>query len=358
VSVVAESVPLRGSIGLRRDLVVGTAATLAIVATFFLAPISGASLGAARLESAGRVLVAGIPMAVGLYAWRGGPFVRLGRLLVAASVIWLVVTSSLDDEAVANSTGRVAGWVAWAALLYLVLAFPDGRLYARVDRVLAGGAGLLLAVLWLPTALLVERYPTPSEWVTCGADCPHNAFMVVAHQPGLIAQVVVPMREVLTVLLFLAVVARLAGRVASASRVRRRPLTPVLAVAATGIALTAFALAVRSSVPGSPPLSVSRWVAAFALPAMALAFLAGLLSWRLYVGASLARFTASLSSPPRAGGVRAALAEAFEDPSLDIAYPVAVARWATADGYPRDAPVAVRGCSVTEVRKGGRLSPL
>jgi hypothetical protein len=278
---VAAAPALRGpSASLRRELVVGIGAVVAVAATFVLAPIGG-SLGAMRLESVGRLVVAGLPVAVGLYAWRGVPFGRLGILLVLSAMVWLVVTLSLADEAVAYSIGRVAGWVGWAMLVYLVLAFPEGRLVGRADRVLAASVGLVVAMLWLPTALLVNRYPTPSDWVTCSANCPHNAFMIVSHQPGVIASIVVPLRELLVVVLFLAVVAHLVQRIGSASRIRRRTLTPVLTVAVAGILVTAVGLVVRRFAPGSSPLAVARWLAAFALPAMALAFLVGLPRWRL-----------------------------------------------------------------------------
>ena len=166
--------------------------------------------------------------------------------------------------------------------------------------------------------------------------------MIVAHEPGVVASVVVPLRELLVVLLFVAVVARLVQRIVSASRIRRRTLTPVLAVAAAGIGVTAFGLVVRRFAPGSPALAVARWLVAFALPAMALAFLVGLLRWRLYVGASLRRFAASIGSPAGPGGVRDAFADAFEDPTLAIVYPVGEDRWAAADGRPVDAPVVGR----------------
>ena len=231
----------------------------------------------------------------------------------------------------------------------MMLAFPDGQLVGRVDRALAATLALVVAVLWLPTALLVDRYPTPSEWVTCSATCPHNAFMIVGHEPGVVASVVVPLRELLVVLLFLAVVARLVQRIGSPSRIRRRTLTPVLAVAVAGVGLTAFALVVRRFAPGSAALTLARWLAAFALPAMALAFLVGLVRWRLYVGASLRRFAASIGSSARPGGVRDAFADAFEDPTLAIVYPVAEDRWAAADGRPVNAPVGGGGRSVTDL---------
>lgn len=346
--VAARSLP-GASAPLGRDLLIGVAVLVAVAMTFVLAPIAG-SLRAMHLESVGRLLVAGLPVAVGLYAWRGVPFGRLGVLLVLSGVVWLVVTFSLADEAVVYSIGRVADWVGWAAIIYLFLAFPQGRLMSRVDRVLAGTLALVVAVLWLPTALLVNRYPTPSEWVSCSANCPRNAFMIVSHQPGVVGNVVVPLRELLVVLLFLAVVVRLVQRIVSASRIRRRTLTPVLGVAAVGVGLTAFAFVVRRFAPGSPALTVARWLAAFALPAMALAFLVGLVRWRLYVGASLRRFAASIGSPAGPGGVRDAFADAFEDPTLAIVYPVAEDRWAAADGRPVDAPVVGGGRSVTDLR--------
>ena len=111
--------------------------------------------------------------------------------------------------------------------------------------------GLVVLVLWLPTALLVGHYPTPSDWVTCSANCPHNAFMVVSHEPGVVASVVLPVRELLVVLLFLAVLARLVQRIVSASRIRRRTLTPVLVVAAAGVGVTASAC--RASIRAASP---------------------------------------------------------------------------------------------------------
>ena len=56
--------------------------------------------------------------------------------------------------------------------------------------------------------------------------------MVVSREPAVIGRVVVPLRELVTVLLFLAIVGRLVFRIVTASKVRRRMLTPVLAVAA------------------------------------------------------------------------------------------------------------------------------
>ena len=333
-----------------RELAIGTAVAAAVAATFALAPISHASGEAAALESAGRLSVIAIPVAVGLYAWRRVPFVRLGALLIATGLVWLVATFSLANGTVDYSVGRVADWVGWAAILYLVLAFPEGRLKHPLDRLLAQIIGLEFAVLWLPTTLLVEHYPIPVEWVTCSAACPRNAFLVPDREPAVIGHVVIPVRELLLALLLLGVAARQVQRIAGASRIRRRTLMPVLAVTAVVIVVHASGYLVRRLVPDPPELTNAAWLNAFALPEMALAFLAGLIGWQLYVGSSLRRFAGSLSSPAEPEVVRAAFAEAFDDPSLAIVYPVAEDRWAAADGRPVAAPAADVGRSVTHLR--------
>ena len=254
MSVVVAPVVPGSSAATGREVVVGVGVAVAVVVTFVLAPASDMSLSAVRLESLARVVAVGIPVAAGLYARRRVPFGPLGTLLVASALIWLAVTLSLaGDQALAFSVGRVADWVSWGVLLYLVLAFPEGRLVGRLDRALAASIGVLVALLYLPTALLVAHYPTPSEWVTCTASCPHNAFMVVSHEPAVIGRVVVPLRELVTVLLFLAVVGRLVHRIVTASKVRRLTLTPVLAVAVAGIALTALGFVILTAkIPSTP----------------------------------------------------------------------------------------------------------
>ena len=262
-----------------RELVVGTAAALALTAVSRLAPVTGGSSIAVVLQTAARTIAVTIPVAAGLYAWRRAPFERFGRLLVAMGAGVLVVTLSLSDESVAYSTGRVAIWVAEAGLIYLILSFPSGRLAEPVDRLLATAAVLLVALLYVPTALLVERYPTPTLWAVCGADCPGNAFMAVAHEPWVVEQLVQPVRELLTIGLFAAIIGRLAQRLRGASRLRRRTLAPVLAVAIAWALLLATALVARRAWPGSPLLDVAVWMLALTFPAIALGFLVGVVRW-------------------------------------------------------------------------------
>ena len=137
----------------------GIGAAVAIGVVSVLVPASAASPTTVVLETVARAVAVGMPVAVGLMAWRRPPFERFGRLLVATGAGVLAVTLSLSDDAVLYSTGRVVHWGVEAALVYLILAFPSGGLAQRVDRALATAAVLLVALLFLPTALLVESLP-------------------------------------------------------------------------------------------------------------------------------------------------------------------------------------------------------
>ena len=338
----------------KRELIVGIGAAVAVGAVSVLAPASSASSTTVVLETAARAVAVGIPVAVGLLAWRRPPFERFGALLVATGAAVLAVTLSLSDDAVLYSTGRVVHWGVEAALVYLILAFPSGRLTQRVDGALTAAAWLLVVLLYLPTALLVEEYPTPAPWVSCDPDCPPNAFMAVAHEPQLIDQLVSPLRVLVAIALFVAILARLAHRVRSATRLGRRTLTPVLAVAMGWALVLGLTLGVRQAWPGSAVLDSMVWLVALTVPAMAVAFLIGLMRWWVYVGASLRRLAARARSPLAPGELRSALSVAFEDPSLELVYRRA-GGWVDGEGQTVATPEPGSDRCLTEVGNGDRI---
>jgi signal transduction histidine kinase len=339
---------------LRRELIVGIGAVVAVAAVSVLVPVAAASSTTVMLEIAARAVAVGVPVAVGLVAWRRPPFERFGRLLVAMGAAVLVVTFSLSDDGVLYSTGRVVHWGVEAGLVFLVLAFPSGRLAERVDRVLATGAALLVALLYLPTALLVEAYQTPAPWVSCSSDCPRNAFMAVADEPRVVDQLVSPARVVVAIALFVAILVRLVDRVRRATRLGRRTLTPVLAVAMGWAVVFGVTLGVRQAWPESAVLDGMVWLIALTVPAMAVAFLVGLMRWWVYVGASLRRLTTRLRSPLAPQELQGALADAFEDPSLEVVYRRA-GGWIDSDGQTVATPAPGSGRCLTEVENGDRI---
>jgi signal transduction histidine kinase len=311
----------------------------------------------AWLEATARMLMLAVPIAVGLYARRDPVTERFGTLLAAAGAGWFLTTLSDSPDELFYSLGRVSGWIIEPALVYMVLAFPTGRV-AGVDRMLVIAAVLVAAILYVPTALLVEAYPTPFPYGACDSDCPGNAFMLVGSEPAFVGDIVRPLREVLTVVLFAAATVRVAARVASASPLMRRTLVAVLAVAAFRLTALATGFVVRALAPESRLVDLVMLSIGLALPALACAFLFGVVRWRLFMAGAMERLATRGRAHAGPGDLRAALAEAFEDPELEVAYWAEDdendGRWVDAGGGPAKLASAGPKRSVTEIHDGDR----
>jgi len=309
------------------------------------------------LEGLARALTVGAPIGVGLYAHRRPPFTRFGSLLIGAGVAWFVATLSSSPNEVVYSIGRVGAWCAELTIVYLVLAFPSGRLTGRIDRVIVMATAVDLFVLYLPTALLVDSYPVPTVYASCTEGCPGNAFDVFGAQPAFVEDVVYPLRELVVIAAFLAATLRLGARLRAATPVMRRTLEPVLVVAIFRLVVFAAALTARRVDPDSPVVGAGMWMISLALPAMALAFLAGLVRWRLFVAGAMQDLATRLPGHAQPEQLRVALADAFDDPSMEIVYRLddGEARWVDADGRPFTPPPDGSGRCLTEVRDGDAL---
>jgi signal transduction histidine kinase len=125
-----------------------------------------------------------------------------------------------------------------------------------------------------------------------------------------------------------------------ASPLLRRTLTPLLTVAIARSLVLALALAARLVAPSSQLVIVGAWILALAVPALALAFLAGLLRWKVFVANALQTIGARLHARPDLEALRNAFAEAFDDPSVELAVPVDEGRagWVDATGRPVESP--------------------
>ena len=274
------------------------------------------------------------PIAVGLYAWSEGTHRRFGRLLVLAGVGWFFASLAGSSDPVLHSVGRVSTWVVEAGLFYLILAFPSGRLNARVDRVLAWCAVALVGILYVPTALISETFPTPSHVTTCGADCPDNVFMLLGTEPAFLDGLVIPLRELLTVALVIAVTARLMSRVRHATRLMRRTLTPVVIVAILRLAALASALILRRAGAGDTAVDFSTAALSLALPVLSFGFLLGLLSWRIHTADALVNLAGWARDRDGPVTPRDLIARTLGDSSVELAYwrPEGGGRWVDPDG--------------------------
>jgi signal transduction histidine kinase len=314
--------PPRIGLGMLLSLAAAGALLAAAAAVIALAGDMPHEVGLAERQA----LIVATPIAVGLYAWRDGTHARFGVLLVLAGGAWFLAALSSSSNEVLYSIGRVAGWAVEAGLIYLILAFPSGRLTTRIDRLLAGAAAAVVAVLFLPTAFITETYPTPSQFATCTADCPANAFMLLGSEPAFLDDVVVPLRELLVAAIFLGVVVRLAGRIRRATRLMRRTLVPVFAFAILRTLALAVGLILRRAGADDAVVEVATAIIALGLPAMCIGFLVGLLRWRIHTADCLVALAHGLRNRTAPAERRDLIAATLTDPTVELVF------WRAGDG--------------------------
>jgi len=341
----------------RALLALGVAAALACMAVTGVAAMEAATRPG--LVALARMSMVGVPFAVGLYAWHTRLNERFGVLLVAAGAGWFLTTLAESSDALLYTIGRASGWLVEVLLIYLFLSFPSGRLSARIDRLLVGAMGVTVATLFLPRLLIAARFELPSPYTSCVRDCPRNALFALQQEPPLVDAVLRPLGVVAVLALMLAVIVRLHRRMQAATPLTRRMLLPVLAVASARAALLAAGIAARWIDPTPAALHTVAWLLALAVPLIGLAFLAGLLRWRLFAARALARLAGSLRVKPDASTLRRAFAEAFEDPSVEIAFPsrapgAPAGDWMDARGRPVALPAPGGGLSVSTVSETGQ----
>lgn len=338
----------------RRALLAGGAA-LGLAATAITVAVALEAATRPGLVAAARACMVAVPIAVGLYAWYARLNERFGLLLVAAGGGWFLTTLAESSDTALYTLGRASGWLVEVLLVYLFLSFPSGRLTARADRALVGAIGAAVAVLFLPRLLLAPAFETPSPYTSCTGDCPANALFALGGEPALVDVVLRPLGVLVVLAVMVGVIVRLRQRMQAATPLTRRQLVPVLAVADARAGLLGIGIAARALDPSSPLLRAVAWLLALAVPLIALAFLAGLLRWRLYSGRALERLAACVRARPDAATLERAFAEAFEDPSVEIAFPAGQAsaqRWFDAAGRPVVLPQPGRGLAVSAVGDG------
>jgi signal transduction histidine kinase len=342
-----------------RGLVVLLAAGVVLCAVTALVTISGSPADPA-LAAAGRVLVVATPIGAGAYAVYRGESVRFGRRLIVLGFLWFLSTLAGSSNAWLYSTGRVFGWIAELMLAYVILCFPTGRLPGRVDRAILTVGVVFVATLYLPTALLTTSYRVPSPFSSCVSRCPHNAFFAVSSQPAFLGGFVLPLRDLLLILIFGAVTVRVAWRWGRATRLMRLTLNAVVGVATARLVVYMVAVGVRRISPASPLVEPMAWFLALLVPVMALAFLAAALRWRLFAAGALERLAAGLGTIGRPGELRTALAAAFDDPTLRLAYPDATepGAWVTGEGRRTSLPEPDSDQSVILVSNGRPLAAI
>jgi signal transduction histidine kinase len=249
-----------------------------------------------------------IAAGVAVFVWR--PANRCWWLLMAAGGTWFMGT--LAGVAGENSSlvGFVlAGWH-YVFLVWLLLAFPTGRIGSRRGRVLLAALTVVEVVRSLVRLLL---YVPPDG---TGCDCVHNRITPVSDRRWFdLAEDLYPW---LLTGIFLLVVAEVVLRWRRSSGAGRRMLTPVLALALAVAAQVVYSQVILQQVDWAVVRSDDLFVLLVTLRAVAAySFVVGLRR----TGAARAAVVTMVGELDDAGGTERltqALRRALQDPSLEL----------------------------------------
>ncbi|MGZ6213795.1 MAG: sensor histidine kinase [Candidatus Limnocylindria bacterium] len=295
---------------------------------------------------------AGASLGTGLYDLARGRDVRFARVLIGAGLLWCFSALASSPESILYSVGRVSQWLVELGVIYLVLSYPSGRLTGRLQREVFCASALVVALLFLPTALIAQQFPSPSAWSGCTVGCPSNAFAIGSSESVL--HVVVPLREVLTVTLLFAVAAMAVQRARTSGALLGRMYAPIALITALQTAALATYFRARALDPSMAGLDVLRWVYVLSLPTVALAAMAGRLYRRLFTAKALEQMAHELGTSATPAHVGRVMSEALEDPSLAVlhSFPDAAGLWVDESGAAVGLPGAETGRAVTEIANG------
>jgi len=288
---------------------------------------SDAAFGRGLLE----LLVVGTPIAAGMYALRAPTNRSFGIALLLIGFLWSLTALAEASSDVPHTIGRLATWLPFPCVIYLLLAFPNGRIEPGLDRALFAGVVSVMVLLFFGTAPLVEAFPPKTLWSTCATDCPANALFLLDAQPAFLTKLIL-VREWLVELLWLGIFFSMLRRWRGASPLQRQTVAPVF-VAGALLGLFHFAHITTRQL-GAPTDTVvalsSAWT--FCIVAVCAAFVLGLFRRRVWLAGALSRLSIALRAGTDQSAARAALASAVGDPSLTLLF-----RAPGADGWSDEA---------------------
>ena len=324
-----------------------------------LASVGLAAAGAEPDAAFGRgllqLLIVGVPIAVGLYALRTPANRSFGLALLGIGFAWSLTALGESTLSVPYTIGRLATWLTFPCAVYLLLAFPDGRIAAGLDRAVFLGVIGVLVFLFFGTAPFVQAFPPKTLWSSCTTDCPANALFVLDAQPAVLAKVVL-VREWLIELLWLGLFASMFRRWRAASPLQRQAIGPAfLAGTLLGLFHYAHITARQLGAPADTVIALSSaWTVC--IIAVCAGFLFGLLRRRMFLTGAQARLGVALNASDDPRHLRDALAAALGDPTTELLLrdpESAVWRDARGRAVPGpDPPAADRAVTAIDARDG------
>ena len=280
----------------------------------------------------------------GLAARRVRPGNLLGKVMVITGFAWFASFLTDAHQSLPFTIGTAVQSVYLVGFVYLVLAFPSGRLRTGLERLLIWSGVAVVTVVPVASLLFSD-----SHAVLCEA-CPGNA-LEVARDDGL-ANALSQVERVAGVVVVLLALALIVVRWRRASALQRRTVAPV--VWGDGVTLAALVVSVVNDALGHPLGEAPKQILFVALATLPIGMVLALVQRRL-ARAAVAGLVVELGERQVPADLQRALARALGDPSLDVVYWFpAGARYVDSDGRPVELPSPEAGRMTTVVERGGQ----
>jgi signal transduction histidine kinase len=280
----------------------------------------------------------------GLLSWRARPENRVGPIMVATGFLWFAIVLQDAHSPALLAVGNLLQVAYLAGFVYLILAFPSGRLQTTAARAVVGAGIALVTVVQVAWLLVADSHAE-----IC-SHCPTNLLEVT--RDDAVAHGLLQFQRIGGLCAIAVGIGLLVVRWRRASRPERRAVAPVL-LAGT-VALAALTVSIVADVLGLPNRDVYGAVHLYAFAAVPVAVLFVLLQRRLARGA-VAGLVVELGETGSRVDLRQSLARALGDPSLELAYWFpADGRYVSSEGTPVELPAPGSERSWTTVERDGQ----
>src|ERR671911_66625 len=265
----------------------------------------------ARLHSKGRALrrrAGGTPLrSLRRALWGLG---LAGFIFGVVDAVLILTSDHANLRGAVVALGLIIGWVWVVTTMHTLLAAPHGRLSTGDQRIVTA-AYLLVTVGILPLFFFFDPASECEE-------CPENVFLVERNDTAVdIFGTAINLTGVVLVLLVLRSLVR---RWRAATRAERRLYAPMYGAGVALMLALIGQLALQSAIGQSDALVAVSLLSMLPFALVPYLFLGALVRARLVQGGAVGALVARLAEAPAERNLRDALAEALDDPSLELHY--------------------------------------
>jgi signal transduction histidine kinase len=247
----------------------------------------------------------------GLFAWSRRPESSIGPLMAATGFAWFVSLVTASNVPGLFVAAALFSSVYFVTAIHMLLAAPHGQGLAPGDRRIVVAGYILVTVGSIPFVLFSD----PAS--TC-AKCPSNPLLIEDSET--FAGIWESLVSFIGLVLIIGVIRSLVLRWRGATRPERRLYAPVYAA---GVALMIAVLAqlgLQTSGSEGRALDIVFIIGVIPLGLVPYLFVLAFVRTRMAQGGAVSDLMTRLGEAPRPGELRDALADALDDPTLELVY--------------------------------------